>query len=464
MQSKPSRTTFRDRLEEMVHSLRTEIVTGKWQGGDFLPSIQQLGKQYALSINSVQKGLDQLVAESLIERLPRIGIRIKERTEHAVITITIGYYPSLDSDAEFASLIKQFQIKYPHIHVQTIPLQYENYYETTSYYLNNEIVDVLAINQINFQQYVEQNHDLGEIFEPVFAADCIYPYLPSLFQQSNQLYAQPFIFSPVILCYNKKQLQEQQMPEPSHDWTWAQFMVFIHELERKDPTKLAFYFYPATNNRWPIFLLQSGINFQNDKSERADFSDSAVIDSIQTCYDLIHRHNLFSNLLMSENDINVEQLFAEQKVSIMMTTYFNLNKMQHIDFPFDIAPLPYVHTPRTLLLSIGFAANRKSKQKEAAKAFISFMASYEVMLHVRQRTYSIPAHMQAAEWEGEERAYRPQQFELYRQISHTFASLSDLHLKQDESKQLLNIMNRYWMGIEEKETLIARLKNDLGVY
>ena len=147
------------------------------------------------------------------------------------------------------------------------------------------------------------------------------------------------------------------------------------------------------------------------------------MDSIQTCYDLIHRQNTFS-LLLAENDFGVEKPFAEQKISVMMTTYFNLNKLKGVSFPFDIAPLPYVHVPGTLLLPIGLALNQRSKQKEAARVFIQHLVSYESQLHIRKHTYSIPALQQAAEWKGEEIGYRPPRFHIYRDISHTFGLIS----------------------------------------
>ena len=121
-----------------------------------------------------------------------------------------------------------------------------------------------------------------------------------------------------------------------------------------------------------------------------DWSSAPILDSIQTCYDLIHGQKMFS-VLLSENDFGVERLFAQQKVSVMMTSYFNLNRMRAADFKFDVAPLPYVHTPKTLLLTIGLALNRRSKQKKGGRAFIEFVTSYESQLHIRKHTYSIPA-------------------------------------------------------------------------
>ncbi|MGO4498344.1 GntR family transcriptional regulator [Paenibacillus sp. 2RAB27] len=54
MIGKSSRSTFRTRLEEMVASLSHNIVTGKLQPGEYLPSELMLAEQYSLSKNSIR--------------------------------------------------------------------------------------------------------------------------------------------------------------------------------------------------------------------------------------------------------------------------------------------------------------------------------------------------------------------------------------------------------------------------
>ncbi|CAM3384848.1 extracellular solute-binding protein [Marinicrinis lubricantis] len=457
MQEKPSRTTFRERLDDMIHSLRDEIVTGKLKSGAFIPSLNQLSKRFKLSINSVQKGLEQLVSESLIERIPRVGIRVKDSAVPATVTISVGVYPSLINDIDLNQLIFHFQKSHPHIHIKTVPLPYLNYDEIVHYYIENEIVDVMAINHFNYNQLRSRHPDLSDLFEPLELESGVYPYLlPPFMEKQNQMFVHPITFSPVILCFNKQHFAECQAPVPAYNWKWTDFMACLEKLESQEKNRLSFYFYPSTTNRWPIFMLQSGIDFAAGDSNKGLWASERIMDSIQTCYDIIHRQNLFS-LLLSENDFNVEKRFAEQQVSVMITSYFNLNKLRDAGPPFDIAPLPHVHVPKTLLLTIGLALIRRSKQKEAARAFMEYIASYEAQLHIRKHTYSIPALQQAAEWEGDEIGYRPAGFGIYREISDTFATLSDLNLSPERMEQLLSTMNLYWMGIQSKEALITQL-------
>lgn len=455
MHDKPSRTTFRARLDEMVHQLRNEIVTGKLQSGEFLPSIQLLSKQHQLSVNSVQKGLDQLEQEALIERIPRVGIKVAGPGGSQTASVSFAYYPSLLRDMDLEKLISSFEAEHPHIRIRPVPLQLEHYQETARYYME-EGIDVLAVNYFHFNELAERHADLGGILEPLEQAEGMDPDLAEPFGQNGKLYAQPLTYSPVILCYNQEHFTRHGVDEPSADWTWQDFMARLAQLEEGQGQRpgSAFYFYPAAYNRWPIFLLQSGLVF--GKKNTGDSPVRALHESIRTCYDLVRRQQPFS-VLLSEQELKVEELFAQQKVSVMMTTYFNLNALQEVSFPYGIAPLPYVKVPKTLLLTIGLALNHRSREKEAAKTFIRYMASYPAQLHIRQHTMSIPAHRQAADWDGEVQGYRPPQFGLFRDIRETYGLLSDLNLKPSEIQKLLDVMNLYWTGLEDQESTLQRL-------
>lgn len=447
---KPSRTTFDERLNYMIEAIRAKITANEYGTGSYIPSILQLSKEYQLSINSVQKGLDVLLNEGLIERIPRVGIKVI--AQH-ITTLSIGYYTTLHDELDLQYLIKTFEERYPTIKINLIPLHFSSYVETTEAYLKNELVDAVAINHLNFLHFSDMNQDLSQLFEPIQPKDGVYPFLNEAFTVNKQLFVQPVTFSAVVLCYNKEFFTTHQIPELPSNWTWNEFIKMLELIETKTSSNLSFYFYPGTWNRWPIFLMQSGLNFAEMPIELAS---EEILDSIETCYRLIHRQDTFS-LLLSSNDTNVEKMFLEQSVPVMMTTYYRLNQLKETSFEFEIVPLPYVNEPKTLLLPIGFAMNQRSKKKELAKLFIDFVSSQEAQLHIRKHTYSIPAIQQAAEWEGEELFYRPTNFQMFKDITSQFGLISDLNLTFDQMQQLHSIMNRYWTGLQDKTATTKQL-------
>src|SRR5690606_19663970 len=88
-----------------------------------------------------------------------------------------------------------------------------------------------------------------------------YPFLNSLFEdgRSDGLYAQPFAFSPVILCYNKEHFTEKGVFEPDSSWTWHDFWEQVGKLPSEN--RFGFFFNLASLNRWILFFLQNGAEF-----------------------------------------------------------------------------------------------------------------------------------------------------------------------------------------------------------
>lgn len=408
MSGKPSRRSFNRRMEEMVTKLREEILSGMRRNGDYLPSLNELSQQYLLSKNSVQKGLNILVSESLIEKIPCVGIRVIHTVKECFI---------------------------------------------------NDLLDVVTVNYFNYEQFLYNDGDLENFFDEVTPDEDTYPFLNRAFTNNRILYVQPFIFSPVILCYNPQHFIENGIPEPDSSWAWDDLITYSESLKGGDH-RYAFYFYPHSDHRWPIFLLQSGISFERDEAGKVRICGTKLMDGLQKCCDLIQTQGIFPAYL-SESDVDAEELFLQRKVSMIMTTYFNLNRLKEENIPFDVAPLPYLHSPKTLLLITGLAVYKHSGQKEAAQTLVKFLTSYRSQLHIRQHTLSISAMKKAAEWRGEERINRPLRFNMYREIIPTFAQISELKLGHEDVAAIRKRLKLFWSGLEDLESTCKWLEENI---
>lgn len=454
MNRKPSRTTFRQRLNEMVSSLRESIITGSLQPGDYLPAETILAEQFNLSKNSVRKGLELLVAEALIEKVPRIGNRICSLNDEASVTINLGYYSTLLVEARLSELLTGFYKRFPNIRVKLIPIDYRNFSDTIPDYFENGYLDVVSINYQHFLECMEGGYE--PIFEPLEADNELYPFLTRAFVHQGSLLVQPLIASPVILCYNKDHFLQYDIPEPDSSWTWEAFMHHASRLSHYRDQH-GFHFHLQSNNRWPVFLLQSGMTFVRNDKGAYDFEDKRLWEGLDMCSSIMGQQGVFPAYL-SENDADSETLFVQEKVSIIMATYFSLNWIKDAGFQFDVAPLPYLNQAKTLLLNIGLAVNKHSKYKDAALKLSNYLLSYEAQLQIRQRTLSIPSHKRAAEWQGNEIMYRPSRFHMYRDIIPTFSSISELGLPMREIEILKKEVKFYWSKLESKQELCKKLE------
>ncbi|GIP34814.1 extracellular solute-binding protein [Paenibacillus sp. J2TS4] len=454
MSHKPSRTTFRARLDEMVRTLRNDIVSGKLSIGQYLPSERVLAIDFQLSKNSVRQGLDLLVSEGLIEKVPRIGNKVVQPYAAEKITVTFGYYPSVLREADLHGLLEDFHREHPHIDVRAVPLTFGNDHGVSLEYMENNLLDIFTLNNTDYQRIFEQDRLLQ--LEPLEADSEVYPFLSRLFTQTEDCYVRPFLFTPVILCYNREHFREKQVLEPDSSWTWDDAMEAAVRLsDGKD--RYGFYFHLLSDNRWPVFLLQSGMKFERNEEGRYVIGGTKLMESLVHCRSLIYHQGIFPTF-WSESDADAEQLFLSGKVSMIMTTYLSLNHMRQAKFDFDVAPLPYKNEARSLLVVIGLAVNRHSRHKEAAKVFVDYLLSYNAQLRIRKKTLSIPAHKRAAEWKGKESLKRPSRFHMYREIVPSYRLVSELNLSMDELATIRNELKWFWSNMEDEISVCRRLE------
>ncbi|RKN85556.1 extracellular solute-binding protein [Paenibacillus ginsengarvi] len=459
MEEKSGRKYFRERMDSMVRTIREEIRTGKLKDGDFLPSEKTYAKSYDLSNKSVRQGLDILVAERLVEKIPRVGNKVVRPSSEARTTVRLGYYTSLLEQAALEPLLEQFQERHPDIRVELVPLPSSHTAQALRPLLCDGHIDLLTLSAPGFADLAENGGT--EELETLTPDPQVYKFLTETMSDNGELKAQPFVFSPLILCYNRAHLRKMDVPEPDSGWSWDDLFEYSSRLN-VDNERIGFYFHFPSYNRWPVFLLQSGMTFRRDEEGRIGLEGDGLRNVLRICQRLIARQSGFP-LLLSEREADAEKLFFAGKVSMIMTTYYSLNAYrQQTNVKYDIAPLPFGSENRTLLLAIGLAVNRMSERKDSAKLLLDFLMSYRSQLAIRQATLSIPSLKPAAEWTGYEKMYRPSRFHLYREIIPTFAPHSRLKLSIEELQLFQREARLYWSGLETEEALLERLGSMLS--
>lgn len=454
MAEKPSRKTFRVRLDEMVDLLREDILTGRLGVDKYLPSEAELGKQFQLSNNSVRKGLEVLVQEGLIEKIPKVGNRVAAPSPETNTVIRFGYHETIALETGIDFLLDEFHKRYPHIQVQTLKVPASNYFGFYKEYMDANLLDVFTMNDYNFT--VLQENDAVDLLEPVETDPHHYPFLTEPFMANGEQLVQPLIFTPLVLCYNKRHFIEKDLPEPDSGWTWDDLFRAARRLAVGNE-RYGFYYHMLARNRWPLFLLQSGMKFAPDEHGTYRLDCEKLMEGLDVCKDLLGMENVFPSMLSASN-ADAEELFLQQKVSVIITSYSSLNELKDADFPFDIAPLPSLHEFRTLMIVIGLAINRKSKVKEAAKLLADFLRSYESQLNIHRNTLSIPANKRAAEWTGEDKLPRPSRYYLYREIIPTFRLASELQLTSKELNAVYREAKLYWSGLYDRATVCRKIE------
>lgn len=458
MSRKTKQSVLRNKLDDMLTDIREDIESGKLNSGVFLPSETELAEQYNISKHSVRKGLDVLVGQGYVLKIPRIGNKVRRPGPQPECILRFGYYPSMVKQASLFELIQLFHSRHSHIRVELIPIPFKfDDLHLMKHYLDSGMIDVAMFNHQSFGELQETDETL-RLLEPLEPVTDIYPFLLPAFENDGRLYAMPFVFSPVILAYNKDHFEENDLPEPDSSWTWDDLLRVAGEITEGN-NRVGFYYHALSDNRWPIFLLQAGAAFHHENNGKLSFSDPAIRSGIQTSRDILFRQGL--NSFLSQDDVEAEELFQQGKISMIMTTYFGLNFFHDVPFPFEIAPLPALKSAHTLNLVVGLAVSANSPMKEAAKLLVSELVSPDYQIIIRRRTLSIPALKKAAERSTDPEYppvhYEPSRFSLYREIIRTFRLHSDMGLTGDVLKRMRGELKLYWAGVTDLETCCHNL-------
>ncbi|MEF3306628.1 extracellular solute-binding protein [Paenibacillus sp. GYB003] len=455
MERRPSRKLFRHRLDEMVTSIRNSIITGTLEPDRYLPSEKQLAEQYGLSVQSVRKGLDLLVGEQLIVKIPKVGSKVVDPAEKGAVTVRLGYPPTLPDDADIHRLIAMFHREHPNIRVQAVPLG-DVSYEHCKPYLDSGMLDAIIMNYNGYLQFAE-NGGLDDL-DCLERRDDLYPFLSDAFTDNGRLRVQPFVFSPLVLCYNRAHFAQQNLQEPNSSWSWKRLIECASALDIPNE-RVGFRCYFSTPNRASILLMQRGQSFERSEDGRLKLAGTSMMEAIRYSRQIYEHIPSLPNSLMDWETQKI-QMFRQGKLSIAILSYFKLNDLRDSDIDYDIAPVPHFGHALTALILIGFAVYRHSKNKEAAKKLVDFMVSAKAQLAIRQNTCSLPARVTAAEWSGPDGGgiNRPSRFSLFREIIPSYRLFTDLNVGESEYRALFDELRLYWAGLEDEETFVGRVE------
>jgi multiple sugar transport system substrate-binding protein len=445
------------RLDDMVKQLRDDItIRGKYAPGEFLPSELTLVSQFRLSNKTVRKGLEQLIAEGLIEKIPRVGSRVTaESAKRGTVTLRLGSMHSLERDMKLSALLGEFENRHPDIRIETVKFHSDYFAGAIEAHLAAGLVDALMINDELFWQ---MNEPGGEFpLEPQDRLEETYPFLHESFSFGGTLYVQPLIFSPVILAYNKAHFRESDIPEPDGSWTWSD--AIEHAVKLSVPGKrYGLCFYPLSNNRWPVFLLQSNERFEAGPGGRYRLNGTKLLDGIRLYKSIVRNRDYFPDYL-AESSRDFVALFRRGHASMIMSTYNLLNDFASSGPDYDISALPYRGEPRTLLTTIGIAVNKHSRNKAAAKLLVDFLSSEPAQRLIRERTLSIPAMKKVADspLSDDDVLNRPARFHLYRNIVPGYRRYRDLGLPPGAFYRLRELIKLYGSDMIDEPSLLGQL-------
>jgi multiple sugar transport system substrate-binding protein len=450
--NRPSKERFQYQLDNVIATLRQEIIDGTYAPQSYLPSEMALSKRFQFSNKSIRKGLEVLEEAGFIRKIPRVGNQVQPLHPHT--TLRFNCSRTILRDLQLEKLIDDFHQLYPRIQIETVP-----YYRPVPEVLSSEHseMDLISVNNHQFQELVKQG--LAETFAPLPQPEETHPLLLEPFRDGGTLRAQPLVFGPVVLCYNKAHFEECGIPEPDGSWTWDQLFRSATALSN-GAGRYGFGFHAISENRWPIFLLQSGSRSEWEAPWESEALRRKLAHNMSICKNILHDRAM-SPLYLSQDDKEINRLFREGKISMLLASYPQLNDFLESGLDFDVSPVPFQYDPATLFFSIGAAVNRYSEHKEEAMLFLQYMASQRAQEIIQAHSLSLPSCRRLWERPVAGRQKRPDRYAMFREILFTFRTHHDLFFSESLRLRLLSHLKEYWADMIDVEQLCDRIFSEI---
>ncbi|MEK6991978.1 extracellular solute-binding protein [Paenibacillus sp. FSL K6-1566] len=462
------RNEFHERYERFLQDLRNEIVSGTLAPGEFILPENTLSQKYEMSRVSIRKALDELVHEGLIEKIAGKGNRVKLPDEDRTpVVIKLAWFSTSYEIEIVKRIIASFEKKYPFVKVELMLYSEENYTRTLIHSMDEEQgPDVFVMSEMHSREWVESRRtDLltGYIPPHLLEEGVSYPEVFPLFQQGEQMLAAPFIFSPVVICFNRSIFEKYGIKEYQPLESWDD-LLRVAKLCTKAPDEDGMvehygFCFSASSNRWPVFLLQNNGQIMKSDRSRSTMANENNIQALEYCLSLMYKEHV-SPIYAHGSSHLAEGLFMKERVAMIMSTYYFMNEFRDHSIAWDVMELPRGKQPATLLLGGGLAINARSSHRQVAEKLVDYMTGDEGQRLIKQYGCTIPVLRSAAEDDALlDPAIHPEHYNCYLDVLPHAYPLHTLNLTQSEIELLFDELNLLWAGMETPADTCSRMES-----
>lgn len=462
---------FQDRYNRLLNELRNEILTGRLKPGEFILPENTLSEKYELSRVSVRKVLAELVDEGLIEKIAGKGNRVRmPGNETKRETLTVAWFSTSFELDIIRKLIAIYEKEHPYVRVELLLLPEQEYVDNVVNLIHYGLgPDVFIVSDIHIRQLIENGR-----------LDLLTPYVPDRIDIERDSYAKvfdmftvdgvtvatPIVFSPVVICYNEKSLKKAGITEPPEINDWSDFLELAERLTHDRSGDGIYdqygFCFSASENRWPVFLLQNDGRFVDPATGKSVMSEKNNIEALQFCMDLMYKHRV-SPIFSHGSSYLAESLFKRERAAMILATYYFMNEFRNHDIRWNVLPLPKQKNYGTLLLGGGLAINRQSKVQEMAKDFINFMTSNPAQTMLKQLGCTIPMLREVAEDNSLlDPDIHPEDYNVFLEVLPYARTYRDLQLQQSEVELIHKELHLLWANLETPEEACRRIETLLN--
>jgi ABC-type glycerol-3-phosphate transport system substrate-binding protein len=284
-----------------------------------------------------------------------------------------------------ASLVTK---QYPNIHINFQTASWTDYWtklETEA--ASGSLPDIVSLQSLRtagfasafrpLDPYIQQSHFDVSAFDTGI--------IKGLTTQ-GQLRALPYDFGPLVVFYNKALFQKYHVPEPSANWTYADFLQTAQQLTHGNDYGFVATSYP---DNWLPFGLSAGANYLTSDG-KLDLTNPKLVDAFQNYAKLVYQYHVAPTISVPQAT-QTPSIWQAGHIGMLVDGPWDLiNDKQTVNFQFGIVPLPKQQSAVTLTAGSGFGISATTKYPDEAWKAVSVLtgADAEQYLATQGRAFS----------------------------------------------------------------------------
>ena len=240
-------------------------------------------------------------------------------------------------------------------------------------FASGDAPDVFLINYREFAPFVQRGavHPIGPLLKQqgVDTAD-YYDEPLRAFTTGGALQCMPQNISSLVVYWNRTLFQQAGVPAPNAGWTWGEFVQRAQALTTGEVRGVGF---DSSVIRVAPFVWGSGGTIVDDEQAptRTTLHEPQARAALQAVVDLIG-----AGVMPSKEQLAAQELaeqFMAGKLGMFLSSRVEvpaLREQRGLDF--DVAALPVMGEPASILHSDAYCVASASKNKEAAAKFVAY--------------------------------------------------------------------------------------------
>jgi multiple sugar transport system substrate-binding protein len=462
------RNNFQERYNQFLQELKDEIVNGDLKPGEYILPENTLSVKYQISRVSIRKALTELVDEGLIEKIAGKGNRVKSPDQdHTPVMLRLAWFSSSYEIEIVRRIIAAFEQKNPFVKVELTLLPEDGYTDALIRMMDqNQGPDIFMMSDYHFRGWVDAgktDYLAGYVPPHLNPEETSYPQVFEIFNNEGKMLAAPFIFSPVVICFNRSIFRENGLSEQTPLKDWDDLLrvakTCTHDLNGDGLIEQYGFCFSSSSNRWPVFLLQNDGQIMSEDRSKCTMAKEENIQALEFCTSLMYKHQV-SPIYSHGSSHLAESLFMKERVAMIMTTYYFMNEFRDHSIEWDVLPVPEQRKQATLLLGGGLAVNANSEHSRSTQRLVDFMTGSEAQTLLKTYGCTIPVLKSVAEDDNLLNPdIHPQHYGRFLDVMPYARPLHSLNLNQQEIDTLFDELNLLWACMESPEETCRRIED-----